>query len=282
MNLKIVGVVSSKEGVSSMALSPGVAYTSDLIDYIINKSKDANIVKKQLETDEIDVISGKSFDSRESEKGLNFADLISVDSEKLKSAFNIIIDEKSIQSETQGYMTDIANSITTDTTPARNAFKDNLDYFANGILENISGELKEEDIDGIVSSYLSKSESRSKLSKLEKDYVIPKDTFETAYSGLLKGLLQVYINAYKVSAQGIDNTSATTETQENSKPTQEEIEKYLKDNNISQEDIQKYMENALFSGTVTKETAEKLLDTVMHLEDAASFTDVIKLFGTNG
>ena len=243
INLKIVGVVSSKEGVNSMALNPGVAYTSDLIDYIIDKSKDADIVKKQLETDEIDVISGKKFDSKESDKGLNFADLISVDSDKLQSAFNIKIDQNSIQSETQGYMTDIANSITTDTTPAKNAFKENLDYFANGILENVSGELKEENIDGIVADYLSKSESKSRLSKLEKDYVIPKETFETAYSGLLKGLLQVYVNAYKASAQGIDNTSSTSEVQENSKPLKEKIEKYLKDNNISQEDIQKYLKD---------------------------------------
>ena len=243
INLKIVGIVSAKEGVNSMALNPGVAYTSDLIDYIIDKTKDADIVKKQLETDEIDVISGKRFDSKESDKGLNFADLISVDSDKLQSAFNIKIDQNSIQSETQGYMTDIANSITTDTTPARNAFKENLDYFANGILENVSGELKEENIDGIVADYLSKSESKSRLSKLEKDYVIPKETFETAYSGLLKGLLQVYINAYKASAQGIDNDSDVEEVQNNQNISQEDIQKYLNDKNISQEDIQKYMEN---------------------------------------
>ena len=229
LNLKIVGVVSSKEGVTSMALNPGVAYTSDLIDFLIDKSKDTDLVKKQLETDEIDVISGKSFDSKENDKGLNFADLISVDSDKLQSAFNIKIDQKSIQSETQGYMTDIANSITTDTSPARNSFKDNLDYFANGVLETISGEIKEEDIDGIVSNYLGKSEVRSRLSQLEKDYVIPKATFETAYSGLLKGLLQVYINAYNVSAQGMQNNSSNGNAMQNQ--------------NISGQDIQNYISN---------------------------------------
>ena len=228
MNLKIVGVVSSKEGVSSMALSPGVAYTSKLIDYIIDKTKDTELVKKQLETDEIDVISGTNFDSKNNNKDLNFADLISVDSEKLQSAFNIKIDEKAIQSETQGYMADIANSITTDTTPAKNTFKDTLNSFANGILESVSGEIKEEDIDGIVSNYLAQKEQKSKLSDLEKEYVIPKETFETAYSGLLKGLLQVYVNAYK-TVQG---------TQENNS-----MENVLQNQNISQEDIQKYMEN---------------------------------------
>ena len=34
--LKIVGVVTAKEGVSSSALSPGVAYTKELVDHIIN------------------------------------------------------------------------------------------------------------------------------------------------------------------------------------------------------------------------------------------------------
>ena len=47
MNLKIVGVVTAKEGVSSMALNPGVAYTSDLVDYIIDESSKTDIVKKQ-------------------------------------------------------------------------------------------------------------------------------------------------------------------------------------------------------------------------------------------
>ena len=229
INLKIVGIVSSKEGVTSMALSPGVAYTSKLIDYIIDKAKDTELVKKQLKTDEIDVISGTSFDSKDTNKDLNFADLISVDSEKLESAFNIKIDEKAIQSETQGYMTDIANSITTDTTPAKNAFDDTLNYFANGILENVSGEIKEEDIDGIVSNYLAKKEQKSKLSDLEKEYVIPKETFETAYSGLLKGLLQVYVNAYKVTAQGA--------------PENNSMENISQNQNISQEDIQNYMSN---------------------------------------
>ena len=240
IDLKIVGVVSAKEGVSSMALNPGVAYTSDLIDYIIDKSKDADIVKKQLETDEIDVISGKNFDSKESDKGLDFADLISVDSEKLQSAFNIKIDEKSIQAETQGYMTDIANSITTDTTPADNAFKDTLQSFANGIMDSISGEIKEEDIDEIVSNYLSKSDARTKLSKLEKEYVIPKETFETAYSGLLKGLLQVYVNAYKVSAQGVgDNSSSSVSAQ--SVDDNSSVESAMQ--NYSQEDIQNILNN---------------------------------------
>ena len=48
LKLKIVGIVSPKEGKTTMALNPGVNYTSALIDYIINYSKDTDVVKKQL------------------------------------------------------------------------------------------------------------------------------------------------------------------------------------------------------------------------------------------
>ena len=290
MNLKIVGVVSSKEGVNSMALSPGVAYTSGLVDYIINKTKDTDIVKRQLENDEIDVISGKGFDSKDNKNDLNFANLISVDSEKLQSAFNIKIDEKSIQKETQGYMIDIANSITTDITPAKNLFKDNLNTFANEIMDGISGEIKENEIDGIVSNYLGKQEQKSKLKKMEQEFTIPKETFETTYSGLLKGLLQVYLNAYKASSQGISGDSQLEENNiskenlqkylENNNISQEEIQKYLENNNISQEDMQKYLENLqkesdFDPNVITQSVDSNIVDTNTITENQKEVTDKI-------
>ena len=47
--LKIVGIVSAKEGTTSTALSPGVVYTSDLVSHIIEHSKETDLVKKQLD-----------------------------------------------------------------------------------------------------------------------------------------------------------------------------------------------------------------------------------------
>ena len=60
--LKIVGIVSAKEGTTTMALSPGVNYRSDLTKYIINYANNKDIVKKQLHNKDIDVISGKKFE----------------------------------------------------------------------------------------------------------------------------------------------------------------------------------------------------------------------------
>lgn len=196
IELKIVGVVSAKEGTSSMALSPGVAYTSALTDYIIDYSSKTDIVKKQIENEEVDVISGSRFDSNKKGLGLDFADLVSIDSNKLQSAFNINIDQKAIGEQTQGYMAEISNSITTDITPAKNAFNNNLNTLANEMFNSITGPISLNDVDSVVTAYLEEYKPANILNDMEKNYVIPKETFKTTYSGLLKTLLQVYINAY--------------------------------------------------------------------------------------
>ncbi len=196
LKLKIVGVVSPKQGTSSMALNPGVAYTSDLIDYIINYAKNTDAVKKQLENSDLNIFSGASFESKNSDFNLEFADLVKVDNEKLQSAFNINIDQNNLEEQTQKYMSDISNSITTDITPAKDAFSNNLTKFANDIFANIKKEISQNDIDNIVKNYLNTPQVDNLLQELENKYIIPKDSLKTTYSGLLKGLLQAYITGY--------------------------------------------------------------------------------------
>ena len=195
LNLKIVGIVTEKEGVTSAALNPGVSYTSDLVDYIMNKSANTEIVKKQLENQEVDIFSNSKFDEKKNGLGLDFKDLISIDTNKLQSAFNIKIDQNQLQSQTQGYMAEISNAISTDINPAREAFMNNLNTLANGVLSSIDGEITADDIESKVNNYLSGYEPSKIVSSLEENYVIPKETFRTAYSGLLKGLLQVYVSS---------------------------------------------------------------------------------------
>ena len=195
IDLKIVGIVTEKEGVTSAALNPGVSYTSELVDYIIDKCSNTEIVKKQLENQEIDIFSNSKFDEKKNGLGLDFKDLISIDTAKLQSSFNIKIDQNQLQSQTQGYMTEISNAISTDINPAREAFMSNLNTLANGVLSSIDGEITADDIESKVDNYLSGYEPSKILSSLEENYVIPKETFRTAYSGLLKGLLQVYVSS---------------------------------------------------------------------------------------
>ncbi len=225
INLKIVGVVCPKEGTTSMMLNTGVLYTSDLIDYIIDNSSKTDIVKKQLENTEVDVFSGSKFEDKNNKLDLNFQDLVSVDSSKLESAFNVKIDQNELQKQTQNYMTEITNSITTDTTPAKKAFADGLNTLANGMFESIEGEFGIDDIDKIVSNYLNKSEPSKILSSLETKYVIPQSTFKQAYTGLLKSLLQIYINTYNSMSLVLPQGGNTgSDNNQNSNTENENIE----------------------------------------------------------
>ena len=196
INLKIVGIVTAKEGVTSMALNPGVAYTSDLVDYIIEESSKTDIVKKQQKNEKIDVLSGKKFDEKKSDLGLDFKDLMEVDTENLKKAFNIKIDENAMKKQTENYMKQINNAITTNTSPAKKAFSNNLNTLSEGMFNSIKGEITSDDVDKTVDNYLKSKEVTKAVTELESKYVIPKSTFKTAYSGLLKGLLQVYVASY--------------------------------------------------------------------------------------
>ena len=205
LDLKIVGIVAAKDGVTSSALTPGVHYTNELIDYIIDNASKNEIVIKQLNNPEVDVFSNTRFDSKENNLDLKFADLVNIDNKKLGSAFNIKIDQKTLEKQTQGYMNDISSSITTDIKPAKKAFLDNLSILKNGLFNSITGQISVNDINSVTSNYLNSNEANNVLKTLEKNYIIPASTFKTAYSGVLKTLLQIYVSTYA----GIDPSLTT-------------------------------------------------------------------------
>ena len=263
INLKIVGIVTAKEGVTSAALNPGVSYTSELVDYIIDKCSNTEIVKKQLENQEIDIFSNSKFDEKKNGLGLDFKDLISIDTNKLQSAFNIKIDQNQLQSQTQGYMTEISNAISTDINPAKEAFMTNLNTLANGVLSSIDDEITAGDIESKVDNYLSGYEPSKIVSSLEENYVIPKETFRTAYSGLLKGLLQVYVSSIDAakalmtqnSAQmptlpdGMENSIPQTPDQTQNNNVIPQIPGGIQNIDIKQTILPKYLESAAIQET---------------------------------
>ena len=114
LKLKIVGVVAPKDGVTTMALNPGVGYTKDLIDHIIDYAGKTDIVKKQLENEEVDVLSGTRFDDPKNKVSLDFSDLVSIDANKLRSAFRVSIDEDKMQGEIEDYLKKAIESVSTN------------------------------------------------------------------------------------------------------------------------------------------------------------------------
>ncbi len=205
-NLKIVGVVSPKEGVTSMALSPGVAYTKDLINHIIDESFKSEIVKKQLENEEVNVISNIRFDEETNNSNLDFEDLISVDKDALESAFDVKINEDDIKKMTSGYMNKISASITTDINPAKVSFVNTLKTLSKNIMNDYiesplhkNGEtpvMYLNDVDTIIETFMEKNDSKKAILDLESEYVVPSSVFVSTYKGLIKGMLQGYISSY--------------------------------------------------------------------------------------
>ena len=230
--LKIVGIVSPKEGTTTMALNPGVNYTGSLIDYIIEYSKETEIVKKQLAKPEIDVLSGKRFDAKTNNFNFEFKDLVKVDNKKLQSAFNISISQSDLEKQTKKYMEEISNTITTDTTPANEAFSKGLETLANNLMNSITTEFRLNDIQNIINSLLNTEETNNYLKELETKFVIPSETFKTTYKGLLEGLLTSYITAYNTYMKTINPEFVIDESNPSAIITEElkttVIDSYLK------------------------------------------------------
>ena len=204
VKLKIVGIVCPKQGVTSSSLNPGVAYVSSLTDYIINESSKSQIVKQQILKSDIDIFSGNRFDSKKNNFDFKFSDLVKVDEEKLKTAFDIKIDKNELERKISNYMNDISKSINIDVTSAKDKFNSNLNDFSNNIFKNVGEEISLNNVEAVVDKYLNTSEINKVLSSMEKEYVIPKETFKTVYSGLLKALLQSYIFGYSTFIKSIN------------------------------------------------------------------------------
>ncbi len=258
--LKIVGIVSPKEGVTSMALNPGVAYTSDLINYIIDYARDTDVVKRQLDNGEIDVFSGNRFDSKTNDFDFEFSDLVKVDSEKLQSAFNINIDQKSLEQQNKNYMEEITNSITTDIIPAKNLFSNNLKTFATEVLNSVDKDTTVDNIDKLVAKYLNNANVEKSLANMEKEYVIPKDTLKTTYSSLLNGLLKIYVPLYSemtkpvVPSDGEDTdlegeitTPSNQEDLNSLLGSEAQVEAMIKE--LKSKVVSEYLSNAAIVGT---------------------------------
>ena len=68
--LKVTGIIRPKEGTSTTLLSGSICYTKKLTDYVVEKSKESNAIKLQLEDDSIDIFTGLPFKENSSNLSL--------------------------------------------------------------------------------------------------------------------------------------------------------------------------------------------------------------------
>ncbi len=94
LNLKIVGVVQPDPTAKSAALTQGIAYTSGLTTELMARAANSEIVQQQLASPDVDVFTGKSFDTlqEEAKQGVDLSSLFSVDEAAIQRAFTIDAD----------------------------------------------------------------------------------------------------------------------------------------------------------------------------------------------
>ena len=203
--LNVVGIVCPKEGVTATALSSGIAYMPELTDRIIDTAASSQIVKSQLSNTDIDVFTGRRFDDTENSAALDFENMISVDTDKLSSAFNINVSEEFLKKKMKEYLDDLLDSAADSAKPAQKDFSQGLSALATDMLNSYieknadpaTGEvvLKVSEANSIVESYLADSEAEALISKLEKNYSMPEGTVSQVYRPLLVGLIVDYVSS---------------------------------------------------------------------------------------
>lgn len=207
MDLKIVGIVSPKEDANTTLLSDGVAYTSELTEHVINEAAKSQIVKSQINHPNINVFTGKPFGEEEAEEQLDFQDMINVDPEMITSAFGMNVSTSGIQAMIESYLKDAYNSLYVDTEPARADFINHFGSLATGMLtgyissnadSNGNAQIRIDQVQAIVDSYLASGEATAIMNALEQNYQLPQGTMSRIYNPLLVGMLSGYVAAESV------------------------------------------------------------------------------------
>ena len=88
-DLTIVGVVKAKEGSSYGILGVGIEYTAELTERLMSQAGESEIVKAQLASPDVDLLTGRTFGEDASESELSLLDLISIQPEKALDAITI-------------------------------------------------------------------------------------------------------------------------------------------------------------------------------------------------
>lgn len=183
--LKIVGVAVPRAGM--MTATSGVLYLPELVTHVIEKASETEIVKKQLANPTLDIFSGKKFGEEGNEFGFEFSDLVSIDEAKLSQAFGMKIDQNAVAKKTEEYMTNVANDITADISPVRTVLEERLeklttDFQAIILEKTMAGEFDPTKFEEYVDEFMAEQD----FSDLTKEYLVPAETFKTAFTGLLK------------------------------------------------------------------------------------------------
>ena len=99
--LHITGIVCPKDKSGANAMNEGIGYLPSLTRHMFDYAEESDIVKIQLADKNTDVFSGKKFEDirNNTDEGLGFEDMISIDQDKLKKALGGDIDPNAVQKD---------------------------------------------------------------------------------------------------------------------------------------------------------------------------------------
>lgn len=87
-DLKIVGIVQPAEGAKAASLTSGINYPASLVTHVVEKAKNSEIVKQQMDNPKIDVFTGEKFGEK-ADSGFDMSSLFKVDESALANAFTM-------------------------------------------------------------------------------------------------------------------------------------------------------------------------------------------------
>lgn len=114
--VKIAGIIRKNPDAASVSVSSGVAYTKDLMPYIIEKVNEAQIVKQQLADPEKDVFTGMSFDNDKTSISTleNNKSLLGIASEDNPSEIDIYAKDFDSKEKLQDFINNYNDEVTAD------------------------------------------------------------------------------------------------------------------------------------------------------------------------
>ncbi len=86
-SLRIVGVVQAKEDANGALLNPGILYPASLTLHLMERSAQSEIVRAQLQNEDVNVLTGLPFGEQPDERDFDFSSLFTFDQEALENLF---------------------------------------------------------------------------------------------------------------------------------------------------------------------------------------------------
>ena len=204
LRLKVVGIITEKAGVSASSLQPGIAYRSDLIDWIISQAGSRPVLSQQLADRQTDVFSRLTFaelNEKERKTNIDFSDMITVDQQAISEAFGMKVNENEIRSIMSASINEALESITTDTEQTGQQLSGCFAVLLERTLQDyiddhgVAGVAAygSEDIDAMIQRGLADEQSIAAMDALAQEYGISREMLQTMFTPLMERLLEGYL-----------------------------------------------------------------------------------------